>query len=91
MNLGRMRRLSAGATAAFAVVAVVGAAAAAQTASILYVDRGNAACADSGSGSATQPFCTIGAAAAKVTAGQTVQVATGTYPEAVTVATATGR
>lgn len=53
----------------------------------LYVDRGNASCSDAGTGSSTQPFCTIGAAAAKVTAGQTVQVAAGTYPEAVTIVT----
>src|SRR5215212_2675353 len=53
--------------------------------SILYVDRANPDCSDTGSGTATQPFCTIGAAAAKVTAGQTVQVATGTYPESVSV------
>ena len=53
----------------------------------LYVDRGNLNCSNSGTGSSLQPFCTIGAAAAKVTAGQTVEVATGTYPEAVKVIT----
>lgn len=53
---------------------------------VLYVDRGNAACSDSGSGTIGQPYCTIGAAARVVAAGQTVQVASGTYPEAVTVA-----
>src|SRR5215212_3588591 len=52
----------------------------------LYVDRGDSACSDSGSGTAAQPFCSIASAAAKVTAGQTVQVAAGTYPERVTVA-----
>src|ERR671934_5322 len=57
----------------------------APAAPILYVDRGNPACSNTGSGTSTQPFCTISAAAAKVTAGQTVQVASGTYPEAVTV------
>jgi len=51
----------------------------------LYVDRGNPACSDSGAGAVDQPFCSIGAAAAKVTAGQTVQVASGTYPERVVV------
>jgi parallel beta-helix repeat protein len=51
----------------------------------LYVDRGNASCSDAGSGSQSQPFCTIGAAANAVTAGQTVQVASGTYPENVTI------
>lgn len=56
-------------------------------ASVLYVDRGNTACSDSGSGTIDQPFCTIRAAAGKVAAGQTVQVAAGAYPEAVTIPT----
>jgi parallel beta-helix repeat protein len=68
------------------VVALAGGAAAAATPATLYVDRGSSACSDAGSGTSDQPFCTIAAAAAKVTAGQTVQVAAGTYPEAVTVA-----
>lgn len=54
---------------------------------ILYVDRGNPSCSDAGTGLPTQPFCTIGAAAKKVAAGQTVEVASGTYPEAVTMVT----
>jgi parallel beta-helix repeat protein len=54
---------------------------------VLYVDRGNPSCSDSGTGLLTQPFCTIGAAAKKVAAGQTVQVASGTYPEAVSMVT----
>ena len=37
-------------------------------------------------GTVGHPFCSIEAAAAKVTAGQTVQVASGVYPEIVTVA-----
>ena len=52
-----------------------------------YVDRANAHCTNSGTnagGSAT-PFCTVNAAAAKATAGITVVVAAGTYPEKVTV------
>ena len=53
--------------------------------SVLYVERGNSGCSDAGVGSLTQPFCTIGAAAGKVVAGQTVQVGAGTYPEAVTM------
>jgi parallel beta-helix repeat protein len=57
----------------------------ATTAPVLYVDRGNAACSDAGAGTVDQPFCTIGAAAARVAAGQTVQVASGTYPERVVV------
>jgi parallel beta-helix repeat protein len=55
-------------------------------ASTLYVDRANPSCSDAGPGSATQPFCTIGAAAAKAVAGQTVMVSSGTYSENVTVA-----
>ena len=51
----------------------------------LYVDRSNAACSDTGSGTPTQPFCTIRAAANKVSAGQTVQVAAGTYSESVNI------
>src|SRR6266566_3923465 len=47
----------------------------------LYVDGSNASCSNSGSGTATQPFCTVGAAASTAIAGQTVQVAAGTYPE----------
>lgn len=45
-------------------------------------------CSDSasGAGSAAKPFCTIGAAAKKATAGYTVSVAAGTYRESVTVA-----
>jgi len=66
-------------------IALMPGAVGAATAATFYVDRGNPACADSGSGTLTQPFCTISAAAAKVTAGQTVQVASGTYPERVVV------
>jgi parallel beta-helix repeat protein len=55
------------------------------TVSTLYVDRSNANCSDTGPGTAAQPFCTIRAGAAVVTAGQTVQVASGTYPENVAV------
>ncbi|MFL5926170.1 MAG: nitrous oxide reductase family maturation protein NosD [Gaiellaceae bacterium] len=71
---------------AVALVAVLSAAAAAAPSRRLYVDGGNTACSDAASGSRTRPFCTIGAAAARVTAGGTVQVARGTYRESVTVA-----
>jgi hypothetical protein len=53
---------------------------------VLYVKAAPAVCSDSGPGTAAQPFCTIGAAAAVVTAGQTVEIAGGTYPERVTIA-----
>jgi parallel beta-helix repeat protein len=47
----------------------------------LYVDGSNSACSDTGSGTAAQPFCTIKAAATKVSPGATVQVAGGTYTQ----------
>ena len=53
--------------------------------STLYVDGSNAGCSDSGPGTAAQPFCTIGAAGSHAGAGQTVQVAAGTYSEDVKV------
>src|ERR671939_470287 len=49
--------------------------------------RVDSSCTDSGSGAIDRPFCTIGAAARVVGAGQTVQVAAGTYPENVDVST----
>jgi len=49
----------------------------------LYVDR-SASCP--GLGLQAAPYCTIGAAAAAATAGTTVRVAAGTYPETVTPA-----
>jgi len=50
-----------------------------------YVDNGNAACSNVGPGSSTVPYCTIGAAAGQVVAGDTVQVSAGNYPEKVTI------
>jgi hypothetical protein len=52
---------------------------------ILYVQASSASCSDSGPGTAAQPFCTIGAAAAVVAAGQTVEIGAGTYTERVTI------
>ena len=54
----------------------------------IYVDRENASCRTSGTGAGlpATPYCSINSAAAKVVAGQTVQVATGVYPGRVTVA-----
>ena len=66
---------------------LIAAATATAAGSTLYVDRGSSNCSDAGAGSATQPLCTIGAAAGRVGAGQTVQVAAGTYPESVAVTT----
>ncbi len=55
----------------------------------LYVDNGNPLCSDSGSGTQAIPFCTISAASSQVQAGETVQVASGTYTESV-ISSATG-
>jgi parallel beta-helix repeat protein len=49
----------------------------------LYVDQRDVNCSAAGSGSADQPFCTIGAAAAKAGPGSTVVVAAGSYTETV--------
>jgi len=52
---------------------------------VLYVDNTNPLCLDTGGGTEVQPFCSIGAAASRVSAGQTVEVGGTTYPEAVTL------
>lgn len=51
----------------------------------LYVDGDNPSCSNSGSGTATQPYCTIGAGVSHAVAGHTVQVAAGSYAEMVTM------
>ena len=51
----------------------------------LYVDQRSRNCSDGGSGTAEKPFCRIGPASARVSAGQTVRVSPGTYRETVTV------
>jgi len=56
------------------------------TANFRYVAKNNPACSDSGPGTAAQPYCSIRPAAAAAKAGDTVQVGSGTYGEAVTVA-----
>ena len=57
------------------------------TNSLVFVDQANPACKTTGTGAGTYPtpYCTINAAATKVVAGVTVQVAAGTYTEKVTV------
>jgi len=47
----------------------------------LFVDKNNSSCSDSGAGTQTQPFCTIGKAASIAVAGQTVTVNAGSYAE----------
>ena len=74
--------LSAGALCAPALVGTAWAG----PAPVLYVDKGNTSCRDSGLGSAAMPFCTISKGATVAVAGQTVQVSAGTYNEAVSVA-----
>ncbi len=53
--------------------------------STLYVDRNAPTCSDKGLGTQSQPYCTIGAAASAATAGTSVVVNSGTYPENVNV------
>ncbi|MFC0005196.1 right-handed parallel beta-helix repeat-containing protein [Micromonospora siamensis] len=51
----------------------------------LYVSQTSEFCSDTGTGTQNNPFCTIGAAAATVRAGQVVEIGPGTYLERVTV------
>jgi hypothetical protein len=78
----RRRRILAWLVAPMLLLAAVPASSAAAT---LYVDENNSSCTDSGSGTATRPFCRIGAAASRTTAGTIVQVKAGTYVEEVAV------
>ncbi|WNM41761.1 PKD domain-containing protein [Micromonospora halotolerans] len=55
-------------------------------AAVLYVRKMSTACSDTGAGTLAQPYCSIAPAVARVTAGQTVDVGQGSYPERVTVA-----
>ncbi len=80
-----MRVTRAVLTVAATAGVVVGTATTATAATTLYVDKTNSACSNTGPGSSAVPYCTIGAAAAVATAGQTVQVVAGTYEEMVTV------
>jgi parallel beta-helix repeat protein len=54
-------------------------------AATLYVDNHNGACSNAGPGTSSLPYCTISAAASVASAGQTVLVDPGVYPESVTV------
>jgi len=64
---------------ALAGIAALGPPAAGAAGTTLFVDNRNPACTDSGTGTASAPFCTIRQAAVVAVAGQTVSVATGTY------------
>jgi parallel beta-helix repeat protein len=79
----RVRLVVAVAAAVALVILVVRPASAVPT--ILYVDGGNPSCSDTGAGTESVPFCTIKKGATVAVAGQTVQVASGTYPELVTL------
>jgi parallel beta-helix repeat protein len=48
-------------------------------ANVLFVDRGNPLCSDTGAGTQAKPYCTIVKGAVVAVGGQTVQVAAGTY------------
>jgi parallel beta-helix repeat protein len=77
----RGARYAVAALGGFALVVL--SATAASAATTWYVNN-TVSCSNSGPGTQATPFCTIGTAAAKATAGQTVQVVAGTYTEAVT-------
>jgi parallel beta-helix repeat protein len=78
-----MKRAAVATVLAAAAVAGPVSSAAAQP-STWYV--GGPGCSNSGPGTQSEPFCTISAAAAVATAGQTVLVSSGTYNEDVTPA-----
>ncbi|WP_328651495.1 PKD domain-containing protein [Micromonospora sp. NBC_00330] len=84
-----MRRRSLAGLTAIAVTGgtllAAGAPAQADDPVILYVKQADANCSDQGPGSDDTPFCTIGAAAAVVTAPGAVLIEGGTYAERVTL------
>ena len=91
-----MRRLRSVATVAMATSAVLasgisglsgfsGMAEADAASSTLYVDGSSATCSDSGAGTSDTPFCTIQAGADAAVAGDTVDIAAGTYTGAVDI------
>ncbi|MCG5438513.1 right-handed parallel beta-helix repeat-containing protein [Micromonospora foliorum] len=84
-----MRRRSLAGLTAIAVTGgtllATGAPAQADDPMILYVKQADANCSDQGPGSDDTPFCTIGAAAAVVTAPGAVLVEGGNYAERVTL------
>jgi len=91
-RLARLAAAAAGPVLGSALVVVLGSAlvvagavAAPAASATLHVDRSSPSCSSSGPGSATAPYCSIARAAAAATAGQTVLVRPGSYPESVTV------
>jgi parallel beta-helix repeat protein len=84
MPVSRRSSLAAVAVVGAVACSVLAAAPAFATVTTLYV--GGAGCSDLGSGTQTQPYCTINKGAGVATSGQTVLVAAGTYAEKATVA-----
>lgn len=85
MSVSHWSRRSAllGASLAACVASLAVATPAFASVTTLYV--GGSGCSDLGTGSSSQPFCHINKAASIATFGQTVLVASGTYPERVSV------
>ena len=80
MSGSRLRVASwSGLSGAVLVVGVLTGGTAAYASTTYMVDNTNSACSDSGTGTSSQPFCTIAAAAKKTVAGDTVLVNAGTY------------
>jgi parallel beta-helix repeat protein len=69
----------AGLLAAGLLVAAGAAADPAAAATTYVTNNTSPACSDTGPGTASKPFCTIGAAASRMVAGDSVQVTAGTY------------
>ncbi|HVL90708.1 MAG TPA: hypothetical protein VM841_10795, partial [Actinomycetota bacterium] len=74
-QMGRIERVVA-AVAVLAVLTGLAALSPALAATTYYVDKANASCTDSGSGSVAQPFCSIGRGAEVAQAGDSVLVGT---------------
>ncbi|MET9888490.1 PKD domain-containing protein [Streptomyces sp. NPDC006430] len=73
-------------TAGFVTVLGIPAVSAAETPVDLFVNNGNGAnCSDTGTGTQAAPFCSIQSAAKAAVPGQTVRIAPGSYPGAVTI------
>ena len=93
MSIARVHSGSRSGRWALRCVVAVGAAVAvlftasvpAGAATVRHVNKGAANCSDSGPGTGGTPLCTIGAAAGRAVAGDTVLVHTGTYAEQVNV------
>jgi parallel beta-helix repeat protein len=76
----RLRAASwSGLSGAVLVAGLLAGGTAAYASTTWIVDNTNSACSDTGSGTSSQPFCTIAAAAKKAVAGDTVVVNAGTY------------